>query len=125
MAEAAFQDDRQKGDFKSKGPELLVDLAEQCSVALRETAGMDKDKAEQVGREIADRMAAHWGGQNIYFPMGLSYKLSQRDRLIYDEFNGSNHSELARKHGVSLQWIYKIIKTVRQEEIDRRQGGLF
>ena len=40
MAEAAFQDDRQKGDFKSKGPELLVDLAEQCSVALRETAGL-------------------------------------------------------------------------------------
>ena len=28
MAEAAFQDDRQKGDFKSKGPELLVDLAD-------------------------------------------------------------------------------------------------
>ena len=125
MAEAAFQDDRQKGDFKSKGPELLVDLAEQCSVALRETAGMDKDKAEQVGREIADRMASHWGGQNIYFPMGLSYKLSQRDRQIYDDFTGSNHSELARKYGVSLQWIYKIVKTVRQEEMARRQGALF
>ena len=125
MADAAFQDARQKGDFKSKGPELLVDLAEQCSLALKESAGLDKDKADQVGREIAERMASHWGGQNIYFPMGLSYKLSQRDRLIYDEFNGSNHSELARKHGVSLQWIYKIIKTVRQEEIDRRQGGLF
>ena len=69
MSDAAFQDARLKGDFKSKGPELLVDLAEQCSVALRETAGLDKDKAEQVGREIADRMASHWGGQNIYFPM--------------------------------------------------------
>ena len=125
MAEAAFQDDRQKGDFKSKGPELLVDLAEQCSVALRESAGLDKDKAEQVGREIADRMAAHCGGQNIYFPMGLSYKLSQRDRQIYDDFTGANHSELARKYGVSLQWIYKIVKTVRQEEMARRQGALF
>ena len=125
MADAAFQDARQKGDFKSKGPELLVDLAEQCSVALRETAGMDKDKAEQVGREIADRMASHWGGQNIYFPMGLSYKLSQRDRQIYDDFTGANHSELARKYGVSLQWIYKIVKTVRQEELARRQGDMF
>ena len=125
MAEAGFQDDRQKGDFKSKGPELLVDLAEQCSVALRETAGLDKDKAEQVGREIADRMASHWGGQNIYFPMGLSYKMSQRDRQIYDDFTGANHSELARKYGVSLQWIYKIVKTVRQEELARRQGDMF
>lgn len=125
MSDAAFQDARLKGDFKSKEPELLVDLAEQCSVALRETAGMDKDKAEQVGREIADRMASHWGGQNIYFPMGLSYKLSQRDRQIYDDFTGSNHSELARKYGVSLQWIYKIVKTVRQEEMARRQGDMF
>jgi Mor family transcriptional regulator len=125
MADAAFQDARQNGDFKSKGPELLVDLAEQCSVTLRETAGMDKDKAEQVGREIAERMASHWGGQNIYFPMGLSYKLSQRDRQIFDDFNGANHSELARKYGVSLQWIYKVVKTVRQEEIARRQGDMF
>ena len=73
MADAAFQDARQKGDFKSKGPELLVDLAEQCALALNESAGLDKDRAEQVGREIAERMASHWGGQNIYFPMGLSY----------------------------------------------------
>ena len=125
MAEAAFQDDRQKGDFKSKGPELLVDLAELCALALKESAGLDKDKADQVGREIAERMASHWGGQNIYFPMGLSYKLSQRDRQIYDDFTGANHSELARKYGVSLQWIYKIVKTVRQEEMARRQGALF
>jgi Mor family transcriptional regulator len=61
-------------------------------------------------------MAGHWGGQNIYFPMGLSYKLSQRDQAIYNEFNGINHSELARKHHVSLQWIYKIVKTVQKEE---------
>ena len=114
-----------KGEFRSKGPELLVDMAQHVSSALTELLGIASDKAEHVGQEIANRMAAHWGGQNIYFPMGLSYKLSQRDRLIYDEFNGSNHSELARKHGVSLQWIYKIIKTVRQEEIYRRQGGLF
>lgn len=125
MADAAFQDARQKGDFKSKGPELLVDLAEQCSLALKESAGLDKDKADQVGREIAERMASHWGGQNIYFPMGLSYKLSQRDRQIFDDFTGANHSELARKYGVSLQWIYKVVKTVRQEEMARRQGDMF
>lgn len=31
---------------------------------------MKTDEADQLGREIADRMAAHWGGQNVYFPMG-------------------------------------------------------
>ncbi|RAS18902.1 Mor family transcriptional regulator [Microvirgula sp. AG722] len=112
-------------DFKSKGPELLVDLAQHTAVALTELLGIEPARAEQAGREIADRMAAHWGGQNIYFPMGLSYKLSQRDQQIYDAFNGTNHSDLARKYGVSLQWIYKIVKTVRQEETARRQGDMF
>jgi Mor family transcriptional regulator len=112
-------------DFKSKGPELLVDLAQHVAHALMELAGIERERAEQLGREIADRMAAHWGGQNIYFPMGLSYKLSRRDRQIYDEFTGDNQSELARRHTVSLQWVYKIIKAVHREEVAKRQGRLF
>ncbi|PHV02845.1 DNA-binding protein [Iodobacter sp. BJB302] len=111
--------------FRSKGPELLVDLTDNIAAALIELASLDIEKAAQLASEIADRMAAHWGGQNIYFPMGLSVKLSKRDQRIYDEFNGTNHSELARKFGVSLQWIYKIVKTVRLEEIARRQKDLF
>ena len=118
----SFQDTRQKDSFRSKGPELLTDLADQCARILQETAGLEQDKAEQTGREIANRMATHWGGQNIYFPMGLSYKLSQRDRLIFADFDGTNHGELARKYGVSLQWIYKIVKNMRQEEVAKQQG---
>jgi len=125
MANTAIHNSRLKDDFKSKGPELLIDLAQHVSVTLIELLTLDQDKAEQLGREIADRMAAHWGGQNIYFPMGLCLKLSQRDQQIFDEFNGTNHSDLARKYGVSLQWIYKIVKTVRQEELAKRQGRLF
>lgn len=116
---------KEGADFKSKGPELLVDLAQHTAVALTELLGIDPAQAEQAGREIADRMAGHWGGQNIYFPMGLSYKLSQRDQQIYDAFNGTNHSELARQYGVSLQWIYKIVKAVRTMETARRQGDMF
>lgn len=112
-------------EFRSKGPELLVDMAQHVALCLVELLGVDRDKADHAAQEIANRMAAHWGGQNIYFPMGLSYKLSQRDQQIYDEFNGDNHSDLARKYGCSLQWIYKIIKAVRQEEINSRQAGLF
>lgn len=112
-------------EFRSKGPELLIDLAQHVAVTLTELAKLEKEQAEQLGREIADRMAGHWGGQNIYFPMGLSYKLSQRDQLIYTEFNGINHSDLARKYGVSLQWIYKIVKTVQKEEMAKRQTDMF
>ncbi|HDS6857734.1 TPA: DNA-binding protein, partial [Enterobacter asburiae] len=36
-----------------------------------------------------------------------------------------NHHELARKFGVSLQWVYSVVKRVRKEELDRMQGKLF
>ena len=111
--------------LRSKGPELLADLADHVTAVLVEQAHIEQAEAEAVATEIANRMASHWGGQNVYFPMGLSYRLSRRDREIYDEFNGTNHSDLARKYGVSLQWIYKIVKAVRQEETARRQGDMF
>ena len=125
MDDAGFQDARQQDDFKSKGPELLLDLADQVALALKEILQLDAERADQVAREIAERMAAHWGGQNIYFPMGLSYKMSKRDRRIYDDFNGLNQSDLARKYRVSLQWVYKIVKTARKNEMARRQGDMF
>ena len=57
--------------------------------------------------------------------MGLPIKLSRRDRQIYDKVNSHNQSELAHEFGGSLQWVYKIIKTVRKEDIARRQADMF
>ncbi|POY46200.1 Mor transcription activator family protein, partial [Avibacterium paragallinarum] len=36
-----------------------------------------------------------------------------------------NHRELARKYGVSMQWVYQIVKRMQKEEIDRRQFDMF
>lgn len=94
-----------------KSNELLIDLAQHIASDLKALLKLNAYQAEEIGSHIAKRMSAHWGGQNIYFPMNLSNKISQRDTQIYKEFNGTNHSELARKYGVSLQWIYKIIKS--------------
>lgn len=120
-----FHDKNGKGDFKSKGPELLIDLADQTAQALIDIEGMDPAKASQLGRELADRMAGHWGGQNVYFPMGLTMKLSKRDQQIYDAFTGDNQPDLARKFGVSLQWVYRILKIQKQQDIAARQHNLF
>lgn len=111
--------------FNKKGPELLVDLANQCGKVIAESLNVDPDKAFQVGKEVAEHMAKHWGGSGIYFPMGMTYKLSQRDRQIYSEFKGNNHFELAKKYEVSVIWIYKIIRTVQKEELASRQKDMF
>lgn len=107
--------------FWNKSPELLADLASQCAAVLRERLGIDSGKAEETGRDIAERMSFIWGGQSIYIPKGLIYKLSIRDRQIFAEFTGKNHAYLAHKYGVSLQMIYRIVKAIHAEEVSKRQ----
>ena len=51
--------------------------------------------------------------------------LNERDMKIYEEFNGNNHRELARKYNVSMQWVYKIVKKVHKDEVARRQMSMF
>lgn len=104
--------------FRSKGPELLVELAQHTSETVREIIDIEPEVADQIGQAVANRMMQVWGGQNVYFPMGMVWKVSQRDREIFREFNGRNHHELARKFGVSLQWVYSVVKRVRKEELD-------
>ncbi|MFE8103594.1 Mor transcription activator family protein [Brenneria goodwinii] len=111
--------------FRSKGPELLVELAQHTASTIKEVVEIDSAIADQIGEAVANRMMQVWGGQNVYFPMGMAWKVSQRDRVIFHEFNGRNHHELARKFGVSLQWVYSVVKRVRKEELNRTQGKLF
>lgn len=112
-------------NYRSQAPELLRDMVDKIKLALAELCTLDSEKASEIATTIVDRMAADWGGQNIYFPMGLVYKLSKRDRQIYTDFNGSNHAELARRYNVTATHIYRIIRAVREEEFRKRQGGLF
>ena len=102
-----------QAQLRSKGPELLADLTDHITAALRQLAHTEDRQAEKIAREITRRMAQHWGGQNVYFPLGKSSKSAERDRCILAEFNGSNHASLAQKHGISVQWVYKIIKNAR------------
>ena len=111
--------------FRSKGPELLVELAQHTANILTAIIEIDPILADQIGEAVANRMMQVWGGQNVYFPMGQVWRVSMRDREIFNEFNGKNHHELARKFGVSVQWIYSVVKRVRKEELDRLQGKLF
>ncbi len=111
--------------FKNKGQDVLVDLAEQAAVLLRNKAGLDQDQAEDIGREIALAMSNHWGGQLIYFAIGRFLGLSERDYEIFDKFTGENHAELAREYKLSVQHIYRVVKAVKAAEMAKRQGGLF
>ncbi|MBS9777612.1 MAG: DNA-binding protein [Gammaproteobacteria bacterium] len=111
--------------FRESSPEILVDLAGVASRIAIESLDMDKDIAEEFGIDVAVSMAKNWAGQQLYIPSNLKFNLSMRDRQIWDEFNGFNQNQLAKKYGISVPWVYKIIKRTREAIHKESQPSLF
>lgn len=107
-----------------KYPELLADLADQVAVKLVE-AGIDLERAADIGFAVAEHVRNHWSGQSLYLAKGLHYDLSRRDLEIFERFNGRNHEQLAREYNLTVMRIYQIIKAVKAELVRKRQGSLF
>lgn len=121
MSEAKFDND----DFHTKAPDLLADLAKHTVIAIRELTKVDEETAENVGMVVAMKIGQAWGGLNLYMPKSLELFSCAREKQIFNEFNGRNHAQLAKRYGLSVQWIYKIVKRVQKEEIAKRQIDLF
>ncbi|KDB48243.1 Mor transcription activator family protein [Glaesserella parasuis] len=112
-------------DFHTKAPDLLADLAKHTVSTAKELAGIDEQTAENIGMVVAMKIGQSWGGLNVYMPKALELFACEREKQIYNEFTGNNHSFLAKKYGLSLQWIYKIVKRVQKEEVAKRQLDMF
>lgn len=111
-------------DFHTKAPDLLADLAKHTVVAAQEF-GVSEEQAENIGMIVAMKISQSWGGLNVYMPKALELFACEREKQIYNEFNGTNHAYLAKKYNLSLQWIYKIVKKVQKEEVNKRQMDMF
>lgn len=103
--------------------ELLADVHAHVRVIATDH-GVDESVADQLGCAVADHLAESWGGMNFTIPKDHSYKLSARDLEIWEQFDGRNHHTLAKRHGLTVRAIYKIIKRVRANG-DPNQAGLF
>lgn len=91
----------------SKGDDVLMELAERAVRILREDYGLAEADAQEAALDITEAMRAEFGGQMVYFK-----KLSEnRDRQIFEEFNGSNQDALCRRYRITLQRLYQIIHT--------------
>lgn len=64
--------------------------------------------AENCGLETAIKIAELFGGSQVTFQKLDTILYLLKERLIKDEFNGYNYSELARKYNCSTSWIRKI-----------------
>ncbi|MGZ4954131.1 MAG: Mor transcription activator family protein [Methylobacter sp.] len=76
--------------------------------ALQSSIGFNDDIAKSLAASIARKIQSRWGGREIYIPVGVD--VSDRNRMIKQEFNGSNHAEICRRHNISLSTLYRIIR---------------
>lgn len=65
-------------------------------------------------------IAQNYAGEYVYVPSSLLARIAARDRRIYSEFDGNNHTELARKYGVTVIHMYRIIKKQRAQSANRK-----
>ena len=99
----------------------LVGLAERVFVELE----VSPAQASIVANALADRLADHWGGQNINFPKDYRWKLARVELEILDAFKGDNIPELARKYKMTERGIRMLIRRVRARITAANQAGLF
>lgn len=102
------------GKTEARRHELLADVADR-SAGILKGYGLGEQQAQAAGDDIADDLANNWGGQYITVPKDMQYRNAKRAQQIADEFNGTNHPELATKHGLSVSAIYKILKRVQRK----------
>jgi Mor family transcriptional regulator len=105
--------------------ELLADVAEVTARELHEKHGVDLDMAVDVGNALADFLAEHWKGQNIYMVSDREFKLSKRDQEIFERMKRGNANELAAELGISYVRVHQVYKRVLLEARRRVQPDLF
>ncbi|MBI2770036.1 MAG: hypothetical protein HYX47_10460 [Burkholderiales bacterium] len=105
--------------------ELLADIAERIAQRLIEKHGMEQDAACNVGNDLADFLADKWKGQTFYFPADQSYRLNQRDWIIFQRMERGEAPELALEFGLTTVRIHQIYKRALLEFRARNQHTLF
>ncbi|WP_158133684.1 Mor transcription activator family protein [Vibrio navarrensis] len=106
--------------------ESVIEDDEKSPDALRQIYALFKNELEQ---EAALRLLAsfckHFGGFPVYVPKGRKLEAELKKISIWNDFDGRNVEELAKKYRVSVFHVYHVIKQMRKAEHDKRQPKLF
>lgn len=112
---------------EKQGTELLMNLSAQLAESLIK-AGVDEAIANKCAWDAVNFVRKEHGGLNLYIPKGKSLDAVLQQMKIFEECTGNNHSELARKYGLSVQHVYRIYKQILQykrENNDLPQVDMF
>ncbi|MGL5216990.1 MAG: Mor transcription activator family protein [Aeromonas hydrophila] len=111
-------------ELTAKWPKALSELVDVLACELVR-GGMVQEQAKAQARKLVLVQAHYMGGRAYYIPTGDHLKAALRDRAIWDEFNGRNIDQLARKYGLSVPQTYAVVAEQRQLTRLRYQPDLF
>lgn len=95
-------------------PKALAAVAIEVTSELM-AAGVEEPEALEIGFKAAERVRLRWGGENIYIPKGDVFSRAQRDEKIFQQFDGTNRSEICREHGITEMRFYQIMAAQRAQ----------
>ena len=96
-------------------PELLRDVTDHLRLALLD-AGQPEPTAEMIAHDFSEHLRQHWGGQAVYFPKAPRLVSHRLHEAVWAEFTGANQSALAKRHGIGVRYVDRIIATMRERE---------
>jgi len=86
-----------------------------------EKAGVD----DSIAINLISATCQNFGGMQFYLGRGKSLERHLRNLKIWNDFNGNNVPELIKKYDASYSQVYRVIKKMRQRELNKRQPQLF
>ncbi len=105
-----------------KYPEVLAEVAVKVTEMMIDR-GEEERAALDFGLEVAEMIRSHWGGEQIYISRGSSFSVSARNQALIDEFNGTNHHELAIKYNIVPRHVYGILAADRANKAQAGKIG--
>ena len=79
---------------------------DQMVMAITRKIGIIESIAIPIAEAVLDAFREHYAGREIYIP---AKRKEARNEAILSEFNGRNHKELGKKHGLGRAQIYRIV----------------
>lgn len=105
-------------------PEGARLLHEAAKAGLVEVLGLADEAADQAAYDMLRRVLETCGGEYFYVPKDIRLAAHRREVDVWEQFTGHNQRELARKFGVTVQYIYQIIARMREKDRKERQSEL-
>ena len=104
-------------------PERMREIAEFLFIVLTSDAELqdcEPHKLARLAKTQTLRICAEMGGMNMYLPR----MRHDRDHEIWNRFDGTNYSELARMFGMSDMRVRQIVTDMRRKFAAKYQGSL-